>query len=377
MYASHTKSFTSTTSISTTAGKCNQITTLSLRRDLLYNWTKKGVPALLSSIYANETPALLHQLAQTPEMRRLSDIGMHCGCEYASFPTYKRAKLHYTRLMHSIGVASIVWHFSRDIRQAAAGMLHDIATPVFAHTIDFMNKDYLAQESTENLTLSMIEASEGITALLDEHGIPVEDVGDYHRYPIADNDTPMLSADRLEYTLGNGCILHDEGLEPTRAIYEDLCVAENEAGAMELSFRSLGCAKRFVGIALRNSYTYVSDEDRFAMQRLSDILRHALDIGAIAAHDLYATEREVIEKLRADADLSAAWDAYTQISGVESSQDKPGDRYSVNISAKRRYIDPLVLVGGAGKRLSELDAGVKRDIDAFLGIGFDKWLYTL
>ena len=30
-----------------------------------------------------------------------------------------------------------------------------------------------------------------------------EDVADYHRYPIADNDSPRLAADRLEYTLGN------------------------------------------------------------------------------------------------------------------------------------------------------------------------------
>ena len=29
-------------------------------------------------------------------------------------------------------------------------------------------------------------------------------MADYHIYPIADNDTPMLSADRLEYTLSNG-----------------------------------------------------------------------------------------------------------------------------------------------------------------------------
>ena len=41
-------------------------------------------------------------------------------------------------------------------------------------------------------------------ALLNRDGIKVEEVADYHIYPIADNDTPCLSSDRLEYTLSNG-----------------------------------------------------------------------------------------------------------------------------------------------------------------------------
>ena len=40
--------------------------------------------------------------------------------------------------------------------------------------------------------------------LLKRDNIKIDEVADYHIYPIADNDTPMLSADRLEYTLSNG-----------------------------------------------------------------------------------------------------------------------------------------------------------------------------
>ena len=37
--------------------------------------------------------------------------------------------------------------------------------------------------------------------LLSRDNIKVEEVCDYHKYPIADNDTPMLSSDRLEYII--------------------------------------------------------------------------------------------------------------------------------------------------------------------------------
>ena len=167
---------------------------------------------MYTSIYAARTPALLDRLADTPEMRRLADIGMHCGCEYSGIPFYSPSSiLPYSRLEHSVGVARIIWHFTKDIKQAVAGLLHDIATPVFAHTIDFMNGDHLTQESTEDRTASIIGGSEAIMALLEENGIQSADVSDYHRYPIADNDTPKLSADRLEYTIGNAYTVYRVG----------------------------------------------------------------------------------------------------------------------------------------------------------------------
>ena len=330
-----------------------------------------------SSIYADDIPELLSRLAMTPAMRRLSDIGMHCGCEYAGFPIYKQVRFNYTRLMHSIGVASIVWNFTGDVRQAVAGLLHDIATPVFAHTIDFLNNDYMMQESTEDKTLAVIENSEEITSLLNEYEILVEDVCDYHKYPIADNDTPMLSADRLEYTLGNGYIVYNMGSNQINGIYDDLCVAENEYGDPELCFRSVDIAKEFIEISLRNSHLFVSDEDRFSMQYLSDILRRAIELGVLTFNDLHTTESDVIRKLNEYEELSAAWDKYTKLSSVSSSREKLKDCYCVNISAKKRYIDPLVLVRDAVKRISKIDSDTKIAIESFLRLDFDKWLYII
>lgn len=50
----------------------------------------------------------------------------------------------------------------------------------------------------------MIKNSKEIMALLKIDNIKLEEVNDYHIYPIADNDSPKLSSDRLEYTFQNG-----------------------------------------------------------------------------------------------------------------------------------------------------------------------------
>lgn len=329
------------------------------------------------SIYSDYTPPLIEQLVSTAAMQRLNDIGMHCGCEYAKFPIYQQARQSYSRLTHSIGVANIVWNFTQDIKQAVAGLLHDIATPVFAHTIDFMHGDHLIQESTEDKTTSFIENSKEIVSLLHKHGISVEDVNNYHKYPIADNDTPMLSADRLEYTLGNGFCVYNIEIGVLKSIYNDIFVGRNEYMDDELCFSSVRFAKSFTEISLRNSKFFVSDEDRFSMQYLADIMKLAVNSGVLAPEDLYLTENQVIKKIIKDKKLSEMWNGYSKMSVVTSSSERLSDCYCVNISAKKRYINPLVQVGNRTERLSEIDSDIRKQIQKFLETNFDKWIYAV
>lgn len=157
---------------------------------------------MYTDIYTASLPPELLAMAETPVMQRLLRVGMHCGCEYTAYPIYRDAVAPYSRYTHSLGTAAIVWHFTHDLKQSVAGLLHDIATPAFAHVVDFLNGDHMRQESTESRTRMMIASSPELMALLDISGLTLDDVDDYHRYPIADNDSPRLSADRLEYTLG-------------------------------------------------------------------------------------------------------------------------------------------------------------------------------
>lgn len=334
----------------------------------------KGNKMMYRSIYCSSLPAIVEKLADTPAMKRLTDISMHCGCDRADFATYHHIRGPYSRYLHSLGVAGIVWNFTGDLTQAAAGLLHDVATPVFAHTIDFMNRDYMNQESTEEKTRAVIENSKEIMEILYQYDIDISEVADYHRYPVADNDTPMLSADRLEYTLGNAYLVYRRELTEIQEIYRDLFVAENEDKAPELCFRTLEAAKRFTKISLKNSFWFVSDEERFAMQYLADMMKTAIRSGDILPEDLMKTETEVIRKLEQGRSVSGLWRTYTRLRAVEACRQKREDRYCVRIFAKKRYINPLVLIKDTPVRISEADRDIKRGIEEFLEFSYDSWL---
>ena len=325
--------------------------------------------AALWEIYSPSEPPLLAELAATPPMQRLRQVGMNCGCEYTAFPCFSRL-LPYSRYTHSVGVGRIVWRFTGSEMQAAAGLLHDIATPTFSHVVDFLRGDHMQQEATEDGTRQLIDGSPELRAVLRAHGLTTDAVCDYHRYPIADNDSPRLSADRLEYTLGNLLNFHFGTLDEARTLYEAVCVTANEDGAPELAFADAGLALRFAEIALRCARVYISDEDRYAMQLLSELLRDALAAGALAADDLMTDEPRLLEKLCARPEWARRWAAFRAMSRMERAQSPDGVGWR-RIDAKRRCIDPLVCGQG---RVTALFPDFGRRLTEFRTAPLNAWL---
>ena len=89
-------------------------------------------------------------------------------------------------------------------------------------------------------------------SLLKRDNILIDEVCDYHKYPIADNDTPKLSSDRLEYSLSNALLTYNIlSLDEIREIYNDIEVLENEENIQELSFKTKSIARKFVKVTSR------------------------------------------------------------------------------------------------------------------------------
>ncbi len=320
--------------------------------------------------FYGECPAFLRELARTPPLQRLAGIGMNCGCEYTRFKLFRRLK-PYSRLEHSLGTARIVWHFTADAVQSVAALFHDIAAPTFSHSVDFLRGDALRQEATESGTAELILGSGEICRILERLEIPVEQVLDYHRYPIADNDAPRLSADRLEYTLGNLFKFKLRPFTPLRLYYDQICVSTNEEGEPELAFRDTAAAIDFGFDALRCSRIYVSDEDRYAMQMLSELLRNALDRGTLTEADLLTTEELLIRKLLADTASAGEWKRFCSLKRMVTEEEKAPQELRRVIPAKKRCIDPLVLDKG---RLSRLCEPFAEDLAAFREQDQSKWI---
>ena len=324
------------------------------------------------AILEPDFPEWLQEYIETPVLQRQKHISITCGTIYSDLFESQR---FYSSLDHAVGVALIVWHFTHDKKQTLAGLFHDIATPVFKHCVDFMNGDHLMQESTEDLTTEMIAGSPEIGRLLKRDGILISEVDNYHLYPIADNNTPKLSADRLEYSLANMLFAYGVAdLAKIREMYGDIVVQSDENGVKELGFQTKKIARKFVKLTSQLSIFYREDRTRYSMQLIADILKKMSEAGRISVADLYQMkESEVINLILASdyGDAFSAWQKAKKIKKAKSLEECPDGVCVVNCRAKVRYIDPL----WQGERMSKACKIAKGYIEKNLAYKMEGYLY--
>lgn len=280
----------------------------------------------------------------------------------------------YSSLEHSVAVALIIWHFTHDKKQTLSGLFHDIATPVFKHAIDFLNGDYMKQESTEYLTSYFIKTDKKIMSLLKRDGIKLEEVDNYHIYPVADNETPHLAADRLEYSLSNAYIVYNNvnvSLEDIRKIYNDIEIETNEYGIQELGFKTLKIAEKFVKITSKLSILYRDEVSRYTYQFLADIVKKLNEDEKISKKDLFEKKESEIIKIIENSKYKKEYEIWKTSNKIHKSKYKPKNVYYVNQKAKIRYINPLV----KGKRIYDISDNARKNIDKNLSYKMDKYIY--
>lgn len=319
-------------------------------------------------------PEWLLDYIDTPEIQRLSGISMGCGTNYSNIFDYVSFN---STLDHSVGVALIIWNFTKDKKQTLAGLFHDIATPTFKHCIDFMNGDSEHQESTEERTEQIIKSSKKIMDLLKHDGIKVEEISDYHIYPIADNDTPKLSADRFEYTFSNGMFLYGAwNLDEISKYYNDIVVLKNEEGIDELGFRTPQICKEYLHTILPIFANYDDDNNRTVMQFLADIVKSMNVKEYITINDLYElSEEDIIHKILNcnDIYIKESFAKFQNAISVFGSEIPVNNKYCISVKAKKRYIVPLTQNNGEVRRINEIDKTANEEVENYMNLKRSKY----
>ncbi len=328
-----------------------------------------------------EFPAWLLKYIAAPEMQRLIGVNPTCGLIHTSIYNYK---YDVSTLDHSIGVALVIWHFTHDKKQTLAGLFHDIASPAFKHSIDYMNGDAETQESTEDRTAQIIRDSRTITKLLKRDNILPSEVSDYHLYPIADNDLPNLSADRLEYTLMHGYFNYNVwNFDQVKRFYDDITIIKNERGIDELAFQTPELAAEFTTENLSLAAHYHDERARATFQFLADMIQSMINGGYLTVDDLYVmSEREIIDWILScgDKSLAEAFRNFQRTTDAFASGIAKKNCYCTSVKSKIRYIVPLVKSDQEdkpSKRITDLDKKVRTAVQDYLDtkqpkyVGFD------
>lgn len=331
-------------------------------------------------ILCPEFPDFLKEYIELPIMQRLFGIGLLCGTDWTSL--YKN-RFFYSRLDHSVGVALIIWNFTKDKTQTIAGLLHDVSTTVFSHVSDFRKGDALTQTSTEEPTTKMILSDSALCKLLESDGIEPKDVVDYHIYPIADNEIPSLSADRLEYMYPSGLALDGSWtFEEIAKTYNDLIILKNEENKEELGFKTIEMAELYCKKFCMIGHILQLNENKLSLQLLSQIMSKAVELDVLQEEDFMTlSESKIIEKIESfiskktlsveEQKFATMYNTFRKMTKVEHTNQKlPEDKYfCVSLKVKQRYINPLVKVGTnsqQAKRLSEVSNFANKLIKDFL-----------
>ena len=302
-----------------------------------------------------EYPCFIDKYLNVKTLKRLKYITQFCGCDYTGLYS---PRFLFTRYDHSLVVAHMVWHFTHDKKSTIAALLHDVGTPCFAHTIDLVFEDYLNQESSEINIVDLINKDEELKSLLKEDKIEVDDLCDLSKYPILENKSPKLCADRLDGVLHTCYIwLHTNNLKEIKEVYDDLTVLTNEDGIEEIGFTNQDKALKFVNMVYTYAIELQTNRDKYVMKYISDVIKKAKDNNLITLNDLYTKkEKDIVKILDNNFD---SWKYFCNSKDVIDTNRKPSCYY-ISFNNKKRNTIPLLQTNKGNIRIIDYDKKAKR-----------------
>ena len=255
--------------------------------DSLYN-------TYLKLLKVKDIPEFINKYLDVPSLKRLKNIGYFCGMDYASKDIYDFSE-YISRYDHSLTVSLLVYKLTKNKTATLAGLFHDIATPCFSHVIDYMNKDYENQESTEEYTERILRRDKYLQKCLEEDNIAIDDIIDFKRYTIVDNERPKVCADRIDGVILTGIgwtkNIDDKDI---KQIVDDLDIFKNEENEDEIGFNTESVATKVLEVSKSIDIYCHSKEDNYMMELLAKITKLSIDKKYISYDDLYWYNEEEI-----------------------------------------------------------------------------------
>lgn len=248
-------------------------------------------------------PLFLKKYFECPSLVRLMRVDYFCGMDFASKSVYDFSE-YISRFVHSLTTSLLTYKVTKDRTMTVAALFHDVATPCFSHVIDYMNEDYEKQESTEELTEDIIKSDKYLLKCLKEDNIDVDDIINFKKFSIVDNDRPKCCADRLDGVILTGIgWTKNINKDDIKKIINDVRVFKNEDNEDEIGFNNRDVVSKIIDVSKSIDLYCHTNEDNYMMQLLATITKLSIDRGYISYDDLYSlNEIELFNRLKNSKD---------------------------------------------------------------------------
>ena len=137
---------------------------------------------------------LLLDLLQTDAIGRLNRVFMGGVTSLLGIGTTS------TRYAHSVGAMLLVRLLGATVEEQAAALLHDVSHTALSHVIDYVF-DSPSRQAFHDDEKVRYAGDTQVPLVCERHHVDWEVLLDEHRWPLLEQPSPRLCADRLDYRL--------------------------------------------------------------------------------------------------------------------------------------------------------------------------------
>ncbi|MFK7804767.1 MAG: HD domain-containing protein [Anaerolineae bacterium] len=258
-----------------------------------------------------------------------------------------------TRFEHSMGVMLICRKLGTSIEEQIAALLHDVSHTAFSHVMDHVFDSAESQSYHDQIQEKYVAGTD-IPAILASHGFDWQPFLDEEAFPILEQPSPRVCADRIDYVLRDGFAFEFIDLAGIQTVLDGLTVYNGRP-----MFNSIASANLMACVMIQcDDHSWANFNEVGLYEMTGRTIKRAFEVEAITQADVWGTDAAVWQKILAFDDAELARLRSTVHKDIQFDWEPANPDFV--LTTKIRTIDPDVILEGTVKRLSEWDAGYQQ-----------------
>jgi uncharacterized protein len=253
-----------------------------------------------------------------------------------------------TRYEHCMGAMILVRQLNGNLPEQIAALLHDVSHTAFSHVIDYVVDGHDSQSYHDEKKEEYLITTD-IPEILQRHGFDWHDFLNEADYPLLEQASPRLCADRIDYFLRDAQGLGLATAVNIQNIRDHLIVADGRIATDDIK------AARWLGntFIAADDASWANFHEVGIYEVTAQAIKRGLTVGTITEADFWTTDEPFWHKLHSsnDAELQRLLALVSPETEFVWDEENP----TFWVSTKLRSIDPDVMENGRLHPLSTLD----------------------